>query len=94
LLHVEGGIQDNFFELGDTLLAVRLFAQIKKIFGLELPVATLFQAPTVEQLASRLCQSGSSAPISSLEIQPGGSKPPFFGVHGAGEVSLFITTTT
>jgi len=39
------GIQDNFFELGDTLLAVRLFAQIKKIFGLELPVANLFQAP-------------------------------------------------
>jgi len=66
LLHVEVGIQDNFFARGHSLLAVRLFAQIKKIFGLELPVATLFQAPTVEQLASRLCQSGSSAPISSL----------------------------
>ncbi len=80
------GIYDNFFELGgDSLVAVRLFAQIKKIFGKDLPLATLFEAPTVEKLATILQQEGWSAPWSSLvPIQPGGDKPPLFAVHAAG----------
>ncbi|MGH7773246.1 MAG: amino acid adenylation domain-containing protein, partial [Candidatus Binatia bacterium] len=78
------GVRDNFFDLGGhSLLGVRLFTQIETIFGKHLPLATLFQAPTVEQLANILRQEGWSAPWSSLvPIQPGGSKPPFFWVHG------------
>lgn len=86
------GIQDNFFDLGgDSLLAIRLFAQIKKIFGKDLPLATLFQAPTVEQLASILQQEEESAPWSSLvAIQTSGSKPPLFCIHAAdGYVFVF-----
>jgi len=78
------GVQDNFFELGGhSLLAVRLSAQIEKAFGQELPLAALFQAPTIEQLASVLRQAGRPAPCSTLvAMRPTGSNPPFFVVPG------------
>ncbi|MBA3767013.1 MAG: hypothetical protein H0W99_08505 [Acidobacteria bacterium] len=86
------GIKDNFFDLGGhSLLAVRLFTQIEKSFGRNLPLATLFQAPTIEQLADILRQQGWTSRWSSLvPIQPGGSKPPFYCMHaGGGEVFFY-----
>ena len=78
------GVQDDFFELGGhSLLAVKLTAQIEKAFGKHFPPAALFQAPTIEQLASILRQEKWSDSWSSLvPIQPGGSKLPFFWIHG------------
>jgi len=80
------GVRDNFFDLGGhSLIAVRLFTEIEQMFGKHLPLATLFQAPTIEQLAGVLREQGWQAPWSSLvAIQPGGSKPPFFCIHPAG----------
>ncbi|HYN80431.1 MAG TPA: AMP-binding protein, partial [Gemmatimonadaceae bacterium] len=86
------GVKDNFFDLGGhSLLAVRLFAQIEKSFGRNLPLATLFQAPTIEQLADILRQQGWTSRWSSLvPIQPGGSKPPFYCMHaGGGQVFFY-----
>lgn len=77
------GVKDNFFDLGgDSLLAVRLFALIEKVYNKKLPLATLFQAPTVEQLVGLLSEEKWSPTWSSLiAIQPGGSKPPLFCLH-------------
>ncbi len=76
------GIKDNFYDLGGhSLLAVRLFAQIDKILGKKLPFVTLFEAPTIKQMATILRNQGWQPRWSSLvAIQPGGSKPPLFCV--------------
>lgn len=77
------GIRSNFFELsGSSLLGVRLFARIGSVFGKQLPLAVLFQAPTIEQLAEFLRrQDGSLRWPSLVPIQPNGSKPPLFCMH-------------
>ena len=78
------GVRDNFFDHGGhSLLAVKLIGQIEKAFGKKLPVAALFQAPTVEQFAQLICQDGPPTRWSSLvPLQPTGSKDPFFWIHG------------
>jgi thioesterase domain-containing protein len=67
------------------LLAVRLIARAEKELGHKIPLAAIFQAPTIEQLAARLRQGQCLPPESSLvAIQPQGAKPPLFLVHGIG----------
>ncbi|MHC5714684.1 MAG: amino acid adenylation domain-containing protein [Nostoc sp.] len=100
------GVRDNFFELGGhSILAVKLFWQIEKIFNTNLPLAILFQSGTVEALAKIISQErdlarnlslvnilekSKSSWSSLVEIQPNGSKPPFFCIHGlGGEVLCF-----
>jgi amino acid adenylation domain-containing protein/FkbH-like protein len=80
------GIEDDFFDLGGhSLMAVRLFSQLEKMVGRKLPLVTLFQAPTVVRLAAVLSQEQGSGSHSVLvPIQPHGSKPPLYLIHGAG----------
>ena len=79
-------IKDNFFDLGGhSLLAVSLMAEIQKQFGQSLPLTTLFQKGTIEQLAGILRQQPDVNNWSSLvPIQPHGTKQPFFCVHPVG----------
>ncbi|MGH7812224.1 MAG: thioesterase domain-containing protein, partial [Candidatus Binatia bacterium] len=82
------GIQDNFFDLGGrSLLAARLFVEIEQATGSNLPLATIYQAPTIEQLADIMRQEQrsetqvslwSTYPFSVVPFQPNGSKPPLF----------------
>ncbi len=78
---------DNYFELGgSSLFAVRMFDRIESAFKVRLPLATLYEAPTVRELAGKLGAPPEAGPWSSLvEItRGGGEKPPFFLVHSEG----------
>jgi amino acid adenylation domain-containing protein len=47
------GVADNFFDAGGhSMLAVRIVSRARELFGIDLPVSTLFHAPTVERLAA------------------------------------------
>ena len=47
------GVHDDFFDLGGhSLIAVRLFAKVKKMFSVDFPISVLFDAPTVEDIAA------------------------------------------
>ena len=76
---------DNFFELGGhSFAAVRLLADIQELTHTALPLATLFQAATVETLAQILRKDVPAPSWSSLvPINPSGSKRPLFLMHGA-----------
>jgi acyl-CoA synthetase (AMP-forming)/AMP-acid ligase II/thioesterase domain-containing protein/acyl carrier protein len=78
------GIHANFFLLGgDSLLAARVVSEISKAFHRELPPPTIFQAPTIEQLASVLEHKGGSVSLCSLvALRDRGFKPPLFCVPG------------
>jgi amino acid adenylation domain-containing protein len=80
------GVNDNFFDIGGhSLLAVRLVSRISALFNRVLPLAAVFQHPTVEQLASLLRQGAPSAEQSPVVvIQPHGARSPLFLVHPAG----------
>jgi amino acid adenylation domain-containing protein len=81
----EVGVRDDFFQSGgSSLLAVRLFARIERRFQVKLPLATLFQAPTVEELAGVLRRDREASWSSLVPMQPGGSRPPLFCVHAVG----------
>jgi amino acid adenylation domain-containing protein len=80
------GIHDGFFELGGhSLLAVRLVALIERTLGTKLPVAAVFQSPTVARLAEWFELSKKREPGDAfLTIQSHGDLPPLFLVHGVG----------
>ncbi len=46
------GVHDNLFQIGgNSLTGLRLAAQIRETFGIELSVQKLFLAPTIAELA-------------------------------------------
>jgi amino acid adenylation domain-containing protein len=83
------GRWDNFFERGgNSLLALRLFARVRRELGCDLPVATLFRGGTVRHMAEAVrahdepAVAPETAPL--VPLRATGTLPPLFVVHPAG----------
>ncbi|TCP53869.1 amino acid adenylation domain-containing protein [Tumebacillus sp. BK434] len=60
------GVHDHFFELGgESLLATKVVARVRELFGVEMPLNTLFAKPTVAELVEELAELR-SAPVETL----------------------------
>lgn len=84
------GVKDDFLALGGkSLMAIRLLAEIQTEFDQKLSLINLLQAPTIEQMARLLAQTGYSIPWTPLvPIQEGGSKLPLFLVAPGATTAL------
>ncbi len=67
------GIEDSFFDLGGhSLIAVRLFAMIKKEWGVQFPISVLFDAPTIAKLSDLIDErtGGTASPAEAGTQEP------------------------
>lgn len=79
------GVTDSFVDLGgNSTLAVSLIGRIEEQFGRKLPLVSLYQEPTVENLARLLRREGGDDVSSLAPIQARGTKRPLFCIHPAG----------
>ena len=92
LLGIDGlGVADDYFALGGTsLLAVKLFAEIARQFGVKLPLISSSNLPTVRALSQHLEREQIERSAALIELKHGGSRS-FFLVHdGDGETLLYL----
>ena len=75
------GMRDDFFALGGhSLLATRLVSRVRESFGVELPVRSLFEAPTLRGLAAYI--------EAALRDRSGTQAPPITRVPRDGKIPL------
>ena len=97
LLNVaELGVQDDYFALGGTsLMAAQMFAEIRKLFAVKLPLTAILEHPTVRALALAIdtqrmpgSERGSSSEV-LVELKRGGDRHLFLIHDGDGETLLY-----
>ena len=91
LLGVSGlGIDDDYFALGGTSLqAARLFADIARSHGVQLPMTTILEAPTPRALAARIAGGANEREGNLIALKTGGSRNLFLVHDGDGETLLY-----
>jgi amino acid adenylation domain-containing protein len=72
VLGLEGlGSEDDFFALGGhSLLATQVISRVRETFGIELPLRSLFEAPTLAKFAAEIEDARSTAHIPAIESEP------------------------
>jgi amino acid adenylation domain-containing protein len=79
------GVDDSFFDLGgNSLSAMRVIAAINHALDTQLPVRTVFEAPSVSGLSQQLCGDVPSVEIAPVETLKQGTGVPLFCFHPAG----------
>ncbi|HKT02322.1 MAG TPA: amino acid adenylation domain-containing protein, partial [Rugosimonospora sp.] len=83
------GVDDDFFHLGgDSILATRLASQVRAALGTDLSIRTVFDAPTVAELAHRLAHNRVPDELEVLlPLRARGTRPPLFCIHPAAGLS-------
>lgn len=90
------GVEDSFFDLGGhSLIAVRLFAMVKKAYRVDFPISVLFEAPTIARCGALIAaqigdvaDAPKAAParrfthLVPMHQGEGGARQPFFLVAG------------
>jgi amino acid adenylation domain-containing protein len=83
--HTDFGIEDNFWLVGGhSLAAAGLVARIERELGSSMPLEVIFQYPTISEQTSWLLEPSSQAAGHLVTLQPLGSRPPLYVVHGWG----------
>ncbi len=83
-------VHDDFFECGgDSLVAVAFVNALNREFSCELPLQVMFEAPTVERLASRIDGTAGARPVSRLvRLSPGEAGAPVYCWPGLGGYTM------
>jgi amino acid adenylation domain-containing protein len=68
------GVLDNFFELGGhSLMVAQVIARVRKYTGVEVPVRSLFEEPTVASLAAAVERARADGATPGMRLVPGRS---------------------
>jgi aspartate racemase len=80
------GPSDDFFALGGhSLLSVVVLERVRRRLDKDLPLSLFLQAPTVAGMVEAMAGGQRSSQLQCLvRLQEGGSRSPFFCVHGIG----------
>ena len=90
------GLNESFFEIGGkSLHAAKMFAQVYRVLGKNLPVPALFKSPTISQLATVFIEQPKSSEVKIKALRTKGKRPPLFIITEAGkEPSSFNSIAT